>query len=324
MILNVKHRFPDAADEAGSNGHVTIGGVRFDNVTMEEAIERIEELVACGVPSLVVTPNVDHLVRLQDDGAYRGIVEEAALVLVDGQPIVWASRLLGRRLKERVAGSDLMPRLCERAAERGYRVFFLGGEDGTAVEASRRLCELYPGLEVAGTHCPPHGFELCANENRRIAEKMRAAGADIVFVGLGSPKQEKWIAEHMGEYGAPVSIGVGIAFSFVAGRVKRAPVAMRRMGLEWLYRLYKEPRRLWRRYLVRGTRFAPIVMREFFGRRRRENGSAGRRDGGTAGRGGRLRIADCEVRIEDSGRGIPVRVGAGSAVGAGHEGAAVE
>ena len=243
----------------GTHPRVRVGGAWFDNVTMDEALERIDGLVRAKRPAIVVTPNVDHVVRLQRDRGYANLVRRADLVLADGQPIVWTSRLAGVPLKERVAGSDLFPRLCGVAAERDYRVFFLGGDPGAAEGAQRTLQQRYRGLRVVGTYCPPHGFENDTEENRRAVDAVRAARPDILFVGLGSPKQERWIATHMREYGPAVSIGVGISFSFVAGRVRRAPRWVRRLGLEWMHRLCMEPRRLWKRYLVAGWSFLPVV-----------------------------------------------------------------
>ena len=248
----------------GCNGKVCVGDVWFDNVTMEEAIERIDGLVRSKCPAMVVTPNVDHVVRVQKSRGYANLVRRADLVLADGQPIVWVSRLLGTPLKERVAGSDLFPLLCEHAAEAGYRVFFLGGDPGAAEAARMVLQRRFPRLQVAGTYCPPLGFERSPQERRRAVEAVQAASPDILFVGLGSPKQEYWIAAHMRKYGPAVGIGVGISFSFVAGHVKRAPKWMQRLGLEWLHRLYMEPRRLWKRYLITGWSFLPIILAHGF------------------------------------------------------------
>lgn len=242
---------------------VHFGGIAFDNVTMDEATARIDKLVRHGGPSMVVTPNVDHVMRLQGDMEYARLVEEADLVLADGQPIVWATRLLGKPLKERVAGSDLVPKLCAHAARRGLRVFFLGGAPGAAAAAEARLREQFPTLKSVGIHCPAYGFEQDPDRNREAVETVRRAKPDILFVGLGSPKQEKWIAAHMHEYQVPVSIGVGISFSFIAGHVKRAPLWMQKASLEWLHRLICEPTRLWKRYLVRGPRFLAVLASEF-------------------------------------------------------------
>lgn len=241
-----------------------LGPVAFHNVNMNEAIDAIDHLVAACRHAMVVTPNADHVIRAQRDPAYAALVHQADLVLVDSQPLVWFSRLTGWPLRERVAGSDLFPLLCGRAAERGYRVFFLGGDPGAAEGARDMMQKRFPDLQVVGTHFPPYGFDKDATLRREAAEAVRAARPDILFVGLGSPKQEQWIADHRLEFGPMVSIGVGISFSFAAGYMKRAPRWMRRIGLEWLHRVCHEPRRLASRYFVRGWGLFPIVARDIW------------------------------------------------------------
>jgi N-acetylglucosaminyldiphosphoundecaprenol N-acetyl-beta-D-mannosaminyltransferase len=243
---------------------VQLFGIPYDNLGMNEVIGRIDEFVRDRRPAMVVTPNVDHVLRMQRDHNYARLVRRADLILPDGQPLVWSSRLLGRPLKQRVAGSDLFIRLCEHAAEAGYRVFFLGGEPGAADRAGEVLNRRLPGFRLAGSYCPPYGFEGDPQEKTRMLEIVRQSRPDILFVGLGSPKQEHWIAENMGSCGVPVSIGVGVSFSFACGQIRRAPLWMQKAGLEWLHRLYREPRRLWKRYLLRGPTFFPLVAREFF------------------------------------------------------------
>ncbi len=248
--------------QSASAPRVRVGGLWFDNVTMDEALERVGELVRAGRPTMVVTPNVDHVVRARRDPAYAAIVAAADLVLADGQPLVWLSWLLGKPLKERVAGSDLFPRLCARAAERGWRVFLLGGDPGAADAARDVLVRRHPRLWIVGTYCPPMGFERDAIERQQALASVRSARPQIVFVGLGSPKQERWIVENMHAYGPAVSIGVGISFSFVAGHVKRAPRWVQRLGLEWLHRVCMEPGRLASRYFLRGWGLLPIVWHD--------------------------------------------------------------
>ncbi len=236
-------------------------GVEFDRETMEETIIHIDELVRCHKPSMVVTANDYHVLSIAKDPEDAAVVAHADVVLADGQPIVWASRVLHQPLPERVAGSDLFPKLCEHAAKSGYRVFLLGGDTGTAEAAISVLKHNFPALLVS-SYCPPFGFERSSEECAQALEAVCDAHPEIVFVGLGSPKQERWIAANMHEYGPSVSIGIGISFSFVGGQVKRAPLWMQRIGLEWCHRLCCEPRRLWRRYLIRGPRFAPLLMHE--------------------------------------------------------------
>ena len=236
----------------------------FDNVTMIEAIARIDQLLQRDRPALVVTPNADHVVRMQRDRQYATIVSRADLVLADGQPVIWASRLLGTPLKERVAGSDLLPRLCEHAAIQGYRVFFLGGDPGAAEGAKAVLERKCPDLQVVGASCPPYGFERSPAHDDEVVAAVRSARPDILFVGLGSPKQEVWIDSHQHKHLATVSIGIGISFGFVSGQVKRAPVWMQRAGLEWFHRLGSEPGRLWKRYIIRGPQFITLLAGELW------------------------------------------------------------
>lgn len=249
-----------------------IGNTWVDNVTMSEAIAEVDRIILRRRPATVVTPNVDHVVRMTNDPAFAQIVATADLVLPDGLPLVWASHLLGfvlgqPSLKQRVAGSDLFVRLCEHAAAVGHRVFFFGGAPGAADGARAVLIERFPNLRVVGTHCPPMGFEQDPDLNQQCIERIRQARPDILFVGLGSPKQELWITRHRHEYNVPVSIGVGISFAFACGHVRRAPVWVQRAGFEWLHRMAQEPRRLWRRYLLRCPRFLPMIGAQIFGAR---------------------------------------------------------
>ena len=245
------------------SARVQVTGVRIDNLSMAEAVEAIDRMVRDRRCGYAVTPNVDHLVRLRRDSEFRQIYANAALVLPDGMPIVWASRFLGTPLKERVAGSDLFPRVCELAARRGYRLFFLGGRPGAASRAAERLRARHPAIRIVGTYAPPYGFEGDPGENAAIAAMIVDARPDILFVGLGAPKQEKWIWRYQKACGVPVCVGIGVTFEFTAGMVKRAPVWTQRLGLEWLWRLAMEPRRLWRRYLLEDVRFFWYVAEQW-------------------------------------------------------------
>ena len=235
---------------------VKLIGTWIDDVSMDEAIARIEALIRRRQPpAVVVTPNVDHLIKLQRDPEFQAIYAAADLVLADGQPLLWAASLLGTPLKEKVSGSDLFVRFAPVAAASEHRLFFMGGQPGAAAESARRLTAQHPGLNVVGTACPDYGFERDPQQNGALIEQIRAAEPDVLFVGLGAPKQEKWIHAHRDALGVPVSIGVGASFDFVAGMVKRAPRPLPALGLEWSWRLLMEPRRLWRRYLVEDSRF---------------------------------------------------------------------
>ena len=247
-------------------GVVNLFGLPFRNATLAETVNLCEGLLRAGKCGLVVPTNTDLVVKLSRDPAFREAYGRATLIVADGMPIVCASRLLGTPLKARVAGADLLPALCERAAQRSWRVFFLGGMPGVAEKAAARLMDRYPGLRVVGSYAPPFGFESDAAESERIVTMVRTARPDVLFVGVGAPKQEKWSAAHLNALGAPLVPCVGAAFDFVAETVRRAPTWMQRSGLEWLFRLLQEPRRLWKRYAVDFLAFGPIVLAE---RRRR-------------------------------------------------------
>jgi N-acetylglucosaminyldiphosphoundecaprenol N-acetyl-beta-D-mannosaminyltransferase len=223
-------------------------GVPFDNVTTAEAVAAIEHMVASRQPHYLVTANVDFLVQAQSDVELRHILVQAHLVLCDGTPLVWASRLLGNRLPERVAGSDLAPVLLKVAAEKKYRVFLLGATPDSVEEAASRLRSKHPSLIIAGSYSPPFNALLHMN-HEEIKRRVQEARPDILFVAFGCPKAEKWIGMHYRELGVPVVAGVGATIDFLAGRVKRAPRWMQKAGMEWIFRMACEPRRLFRRYM---------------------------------------------------------------------------
>lgn len=226
---------------------IAILGVPFDNVSTVQAVAAIEEMVASGSPHYLVTANVDFLVQAQEDVELHRILFEAHLVLCDGTPLLWASRLLGNPLAERVAGADLVPLLIEVAVQRKYRVFFLGATPESSQAAVNNIKRHNPELIVAGHYSPPFG-KLLEMEHEEIKRRIQGARPDLLFVSFGCPKQEKWIAMHYRSLGVPVAVGVGATIDFLAGQVKRAPVWMQRSGTEWVFRLAQEPRRLFRRY----------------------------------------------------------------------------
>jgi N-acetylglucosaminyldiphosphoundecaprenol N-acetyl-beta-D-mannosaminyltransferase len=226
---------------------IAILGVPFDNVTAAEAVAAVEQMIASRRPHYLVTANVDFLVQAQSDVELRRIITEAHLVLCDGTPLVWASRLLGNRLPERVAGSDLAPVLLKVAAEKQYRVFLLGAAPDSVEQAASRLTRDYPSLLLAGYYSPPFS-DLLAMDHEEIKRRVREARPDLLFVAFGCPKAEKWMGMHYRDLGVPVVAGVGATIDFLAGRVKRAPRWIQQAGMEWMFRLACEPRRLFRRY----------------------------------------------------------------------------
>jgi len=210
----------------------------------------------------VVTPNVDHAVLFQHRADLRAAYADASLVLADGAPIVLASRLVGRSLPERVAGSDLVPCLFD-AAKHPLRVFLLGAAPGVADAASAQIDCQWPGVQVVGTYSPPLGFEHDDAENSRILAAVAAAKADLLIVGFGAPKQELWVRKYRSELQAKVAICAGATIDFLAGHRQRSPVWMRRAGLEWLHRVCSEPRRLTARYAHDALVFPQLMWREW-------------------------------------------------------------
>ncbi len=236
---------------------VLIEGVPFADLRMKEVVNLIIRRHTQGNGGWVVTPNIDILRRLMTDSSFRTLVSsESTLFTADGAPIIWLSHLLGTPLPERVAGSDLFVELVSEAALNGKSVYLLGGTPGVAEVAARILQEKFPALCVAGCYAPPFGFEGNAEEMTKIRQLLNTARPDIIFVGLGSPKQEHLIASLREVLPFSWWLGIGVSFSFVAGDVQRAPIWMREVGLEWFYRVLQEPDRLFKRYFLVGIPFA--------------------------------------------------------------------
>lgn len=245
---------------------VEIGGVAIDSYSFDQVVDQIiAHARSRGKPEYVVTPNAQHIVLFQKDTRFRQIYRQAFLVVPDGVPLLWAARFLNTPLNGRVNGTDLFERLCAVAADQGLSVFLLGGRPGAAERAIRVLCDRHPSLKVAGVYCPPYGFEKDNTELDRINQVIQSATPDILFVGLGAPKQEYWISDHYQKLGVPVSLGIGVSFELTAGVVKRAPKLMQKLGLEWFFRLLMEPRRLWKRYVVGNTLFILLVLKQRLG-----------------------------------------------------------
>jgi N-acetylglucosaminyldiphosphoundecaprenol N-acetyl-beta-D-mannosaminyltransferase len=226
----------------------TVFGVDIDVTTSASAVERILSWCRLGWRQLVVTPNLDHVVALRSNPKLAAAYERAGLVLADGMPLVWASRLGGPPLPERVTGADLIQPLCRAAAQEGLSVFFLGSRMPVLEEAARRLSAMAPGLKVAGLYEPPHGADFDAAEDDRIVELIRAAKPDILFLALGMPKQEIWAARNMDRLETHAVLCIGAGLDYIAGKVSRAPRILQRTGLEWVWRLLSEPARLGPRY----------------------------------------------------------------------------
>jgi N-acetylglucosaminyldiphosphoundecaprenol N-acetyl-beta-D-mannosaminyltransferase len=251
---------------------VRVWGLPLAPITFAETLDRVDRLVAARTPSFFITANLNYAMLVDVDDRLKRLNEQAAFLVADGMPLVWWSRLGPRPLPERVAGSDLIYGLCERAARNGYRVYFLGAGPGVADEAAAAVMKRYPGLQIVGTECPPFRPLTAAEEDDQIA-RIRAARPDILVLAFGQPKGELWVAERLERLGVPVSVQLGATLDFVAGRVRRSPKWMQKAGLEWVYRMAQEPRRLAGRYL---DNILFVVKAVFAARFRRERRPAGR------------------------------------------------
>src|SRR5437764_6190074 len=243
---------------------VPVWGIPFAPLTLAETLDAAERLVRAGAPSYLITANLHYVMLTARDPRLAAVNRGAALIVADGMPLVWASRWRPTRLPERVAGSDMVPALCERAAKCGFRIFLLGGAPGIAERAATVARERFPGLQIVGTLAPPFR-ELTPAEHAELVETVRRANPDLLFVAFGQPKGELWVAEHHRELGVPLTVQVGASLDFLAGRVSRAPRWVQRVGLEWAYRLALEPGRLARRYAANGWFALSMLARDALG-----------------------------------------------------------
>lgn len=223
--------------------------IEIDNITMSEALEKINWLIKQDKNAYVVTPNVDHIIQIEQGGKLCEVYENADLILADGKPLIWISKWYGSPIKQKVSGSDLFPLLCEMAATKKYKMFLLGAAEGVADKAAKNLTERYSGLQIVGTYSPPYGFEKDSFEIKKIIKMIKEKKPQILIVGLGCPKQELFIYNHKDELEVPVSLGLGASIDFEAGVLKRAPKWMSDCGLEWFYRVIQDPQRMLKRYV---------------------------------------------------------------------------
>ncbi|RHT81427.1 glycosyltransferase [Clostridiaceae bacterium AM27-36LB] len=233
----------------------------INNLTMSETIDEIEQMIESGKRSYVVAINVDVVMKIENDSYLKKVVDGADMVLVDGMPLVWISKMQGKPLKAKISGSDLVPLLFEEAAKKNYTVFIIGGKDGIAVQAKRRLERSMPGIRIVGTYAPPLGFEKDDDELNKINEMISNVKPDLLIACFGCPKQEKWIYENINKYNAKVSICAGATVDFLAGNVKRAPHWMSEHGLEWFYRFLQEPKRMFKRYFIDDIKILRLIKK---------------------------------------------------------------
>lgn len=235
--------------------------IEVDNLTMDEALSKINFLIQTKEPSFVVTPNMDHIVKIETDKEFSNLYKKADLILTDGQPLIWISKFLKRPIKEKISGSDLFPNICELASKNNYKIFILGAKEGVAERAGVNLKEKFNNLNIVGTYSPPFNFEKSEKELRIINKKIKESKPDILAVALGSPKGEKFIYEHLYEYNIPLSISIGATIDFEAGEIKRAPRIISKMGFEWLFRITQDPKRLSKRYINDIVKIGPIIKK---------------------------------------------------------------
>ncbi|MGI2728035.1 WecB/TagA/CpsF family glycosyltransferase [Bacillus cytotoxicus] len=253
---------------------VKLFDVDFSNLTMNETITQINKIIDDNKfnkkQGYVVTPNVDHIVNVHKDSNFREIYKGATLTLVDGAPIFMISKKIGTPLKEKVSGSDLTPHLFELAQRNNYKVFIFGSREGVPDLAIQKIKSEYGYTFPIGSYSPPFGFEKQPDVLGESIKKIQEFQPDILLVSLGSPKGERFIYENLKALNVPISLQIGASIDFIAGTVKRAPLWMQKVGLEWFYRFLQEPKRMFRRYFINDSYFLVLVFKEFFKRRREQ------------------------------------------------------
>lgn len=251
----------------------------LDDITFEEAVRQIGVLACAPGRHYVVTPNVDHVVKIEKDLEFRKIYEEADLILTDGTPLMWIAESLGCPIREKIPGADMLPGVCEMAAKEGHTMFLFGAAKGVAEAAKRKLTKRYPGLKIVGAYSPPMGFEQNEKEVEKAIRIINEKKPQILVVGLGAPKQEKFIYRYLDKMDFHVALPFGAAIDFEAGMVKRAPLWMRKLGLEWLFRFFQEPGRLFRRYFIDDMKIFWLAWKYRYEIIRFQDGSTKKREG---------------------------------------------
>lgn len=242
---------------------VKILDVPFDNLSKKEALDKVEHFIHLNTIHRSVYPaNTDTLIKADKNEQFKKILQDGDLILADGSPIVWASRYLRNPLKQKVSGSTLFYRLCKLSAQKGYRIFLLGAGPGVAEQAKKNLLKKYPSLQISGTYSPSYPFMENKDELKYVIRMLQESKSHLLFVGLGNPKQEQFIADYKDAYKIPVSVSIGGTLNFVAGKKIMPPEWIKDLGLAWLFRLIQEPKRLWRRYMVDDTQIVKLIRDE--------------------------------------------------------------
>ena len=245
---------------------INIGGLLIDKVDIKEACiitaDFIEQKKINNMkPKMIQAVNTDSIVKANISDETAKISNKADLALADGMPLVWVSKFIGKPLKERVAGPDFFEKFSEIADRCSYSYYFLGSTEEVVTVMIKKLKDKHPNIRISGYYCPPFSDMKDENQNVNICNRVNLAKPDVVWVSFGCPKQERWIVENKERLDAAVIMGIGAAFEFASGKIKRAPILFRRLGLEWLYRVYKEPKRLWKRYFVEGPKFFVYIFK---------------------------------------------------------------
>lgn len=241
---------------------VRIGKANINSLLFNQSVDFILKQAKQRNSSYIVTPNTDHILELETNLDLRSAYEGASLVVCDGRPVLWASYILGTPLPAIITGADLMPALCKAGCADNLRIALVGGPENTAKKAGENLMAKYPGLDVVWTHCPNLGFEKDPIQTMEIVNRLNELSPDLVFLGVGAPKQEIWMHQNQHLLKVGVLLGIGAGIEFIAGSLPRAPKIMRRLGLEWLFRLYHDPKRLSVRYF-RDLYFLVIILKQF-------------------------------------------------------------
>jgi len=244
-------------------------GINFSNPTKDGFLYCIDEAIRNNKKFMIVTPNVDHIILYYEDGEFRNVYDKADLVILDSRILLRMSNLLGHKIKFFITGSDLFPFLCNEASKKDYSVFILGGTTEESLnKAKEKLRNRFKNLNVIGSYSPEYGFEKDETKNEKIIGMINSAKPDILFMGVGTPKQEKWLFKNKEKINAKLFLGTGAAIDFISGYQKRAPICWQKLGLEWLYRLIHNPKRLFHRYIVRDSKIFIWFLREIFKKRK--------------------------------------------------------
>ncbi|MEX0927970.1 MAG: WecB/TagA/CpsF family glycosyltransferase [Balneolales bacterium] len=237
-------------------------GVKVSKYNLEETTSYLAHSIDSGQKKRVCVTPVNCILWAKNSDALKQIYNSADLVAADGMPLIWASRILSRPVNGRVTGLDLLPEFSKIAAKKKYTFFFLGASEGVASRLASKVMMENPGLEVTGTYSPPFAEKFTGEENQKIVDMINAVSPNVLWVSLTAPKQDYWIYEHFNKLNVNIAIGIGAAFDVGVGDMKRAPLWMQKLGMEWLYRLYQEPKRLYRRYLIEAPVFMPMVLKQ--------------------------------------------------------------